>query len=160
MQRYYDLVAAELKRRDLKDGLWARALAETGADDSKARARYIKLRAEELSHEEEQRRRKQSEHIQRQSEAQRLTVKGLSLQPVVEAVKERRLEWLRALPSAYRNQRHDDETFVDHLSVLDVGNLPKSEPIHCGPLSEGRSGGDIRQSVSPTGDFKCTTSGI
>jgi hypothetical protein len=55
-----------------------------------------------------------------------VTVKGLSLQPVAEAVKERRLEWLRALPSAYRNQRHGDETFVDHLSVLDVGNLPKS----------------------------------
>ena len=72
MQRYYDIVAKELRERRLQDGLWARALAETGGNDSKARARYIKLRAEELMREEEEVRRKEDERIQSQAEIERL----------------------------------------------------------------------------------------
>jgi hypothetical protein len=47
-QRFYDAVGREMARNDLKPGLWARALAETGADDGRARARYIRLRVADL----------------------------------------------------------------------------------------------------------------
>jgi hypothetical protein len=47
-QVVYDQVAAELERKQLKPGLWARALAEMGDGGEKARAYYIKLRAEEI----------------------------------------------------------------------------------------------------------------
>lgn len=55
-QHYYDLVAGELARKDLKPGLWARALAEAGADDARAQAFYIRLRVAELLREESARR--------------------------------------------------------------------------------------------------------
>ncbi len=47
-QRYYDAVAGEMARNELKPGLWARALAEAGADDGRARAQYIRLRVADL----------------------------------------------------------------------------------------------------------------
>ncbi len=47
-QRFYDLVAGELAQKNLKPGLWARALAESGADDARAKAFYIRLRVAEL----------------------------------------------------------------------------------------------------------------
>jgi hypothetical protein len=55
-QRYYDLVADELARQDVRPGLWARALAESGADDKRTRAFYIRLRVAELQREEGARR--------------------------------------------------------------------------------------------------------
>jgi hypothetical protein len=51
-QHYYDVVAEELARKDVKPGLWARALAESGADDARAQAFYIRLRVAELQREE------------------------------------------------------------------------------------------------------------
>jgi hypothetical protein len=77
MQRYYDIVASELKSRQLVDGLWARAVAETGDEDSRARARYIKLRAEQLQLQDEwktredSRRRKMEGDTQREAELRR-----------------------------------------------------------------------------------------
>ena len=47
-QSNYDIVGDELARGVINRGLWARALAETGADDSRAKARYITLRVEQL----------------------------------------------------------------------------------------------------------------
>jgi hypothetical protein len=47
-QKYFDLVAKELAARNLNPGIWARALAESGGDDARARAAYIRLRAQEL----------------------------------------------------------------------------------------------------------------
>ena len=47
-QHYYDQVAAELARQDLQPGLWARALAEAGANDARAQAFYIRLRVAQL----------------------------------------------------------------------------------------------------------------
>lgn len=47
-QRCFDLVAEEMARNDLKPGLWARALAEAGADDGRARAFYIRFRVAEM----------------------------------------------------------------------------------------------------------------
>lgn len=41
---YYTYVANELSQRVVEPGLWARALAESEYDASKARARYIALR--------------------------------------------------------------------------------------------------------------------
>ena len=51
-QRYYDQVAAELARQDLQPGLWARALAEAGANDARAQAFYIRLRVAQLRQEQ------------------------------------------------------------------------------------------------------------
>ena len=51
-QHYYDLVAEELAQKNLKPGLWARALAESGADDKRTQAYYIRLRVAELQRDE------------------------------------------------------------------------------------------------------------
>jgi hypothetical protein len=52
-QAYYNIVALELRDQALRPGLWARAVAETGDEDSQARARYIRLRVAELMKERE-----------------------------------------------------------------------------------------------------------
>lgn len=51
-QRHYETVAAEIQRKVLRPGLWTRAFAETGGDDAKAKALYIRLRVAELEEEE------------------------------------------------------------------------------------------------------------
>jgi hypothetical protein len=51
-QRFYDIVAEEVAQKNLKPGLWARALAESGADDARAQAYYIRLRVAEMRQEE------------------------------------------------------------------------------------------------------------
>jgi hypothetical protein len=50
-QDFFDLVARELQNRAIKPGLWARAIAESGQDDGRARSAYIKLRVQELKDE-------------------------------------------------------------------------------------------------------------
>ena len=45
---FYDTVANELKRGDLKQGLWTKALAESNGDNNLARSRYLSLRARQL----------------------------------------------------------------------------------------------------------------
>ena len=45
----YIQVAEEVARGEYKPGLQARAIAETDGDERKARARYLKLRAEQLA---------------------------------------------------------------------------------------------------------------
>ena len=50
-QKYFDAVASELAQKILKPGLWARAIAEAGSEDGKARAYYIRLRVAELKEE-------------------------------------------------------------------------------------------------------------
>jgi hypothetical protein len=51
-QKYYDAVAAEMEAKHFKPGLWARALAEAGEDDSRARALYIRMRVADLKESE------------------------------------------------------------------------------------------------------------
>jgi len=51
-QKFYDDVAVEIKNRNIKAGLWARAVAEVGDEGGEARAHYIQLRVTELEHEE------------------------------------------------------------------------------------------------------------
>ncbi len=45
----YDFVAAELEEGTLSKGLWTKALAETGFDDARARALYVKMRVASLN---------------------------------------------------------------------------------------------------------------
>jgi hypothetical protein len=47
-QSIYDRVAAELQAKQLHDGLWAQAVAESGGDMDQARALYTHLRAAAL----------------------------------------------------------------------------------------------------------------
>jgi signal transduction histidine kinase len=51
-KRYYDAVAEELQNKQLAPGVWARALTETDGDEVRARARYIKLRVQQIAEEE------------------------------------------------------------------------------------------------------------
>ena len=44
----YEFVATELEQGSLSKGLWTKALAETGFDDARARALYIKMRVASL----------------------------------------------------------------------------------------------------------------
>jgi septal ring factor EnvC (AmiA/AmiB activator) len=45
---FYGFVGEELQRGMMRKGLWIKALAETGMDESKVRAEYIKLRTHQL----------------------------------------------------------------------------------------------------------------
>ena len=47
----YEFVAAELEAGSLRKGLWVKALAETGFDNARARALYIKMRIASLQDE-------------------------------------------------------------------------------------------------------------
>ena len=47
--KFYDEVARELQDKPLAPGLWTKAFAETGGDDAKARALYIKYRVTQLA---------------------------------------------------------------------------------------------------------------
>lgn len=47
----YDAVAAELVKRDIKPGIWAKAFAEAQGDNEKAKAAYIRLRVAQLKNE-------------------------------------------------------------------------------------------------------------
>jgi hypothetical protein len=47
-QPLYDAVATELGARNIKPGLWARALAETSGEEAPTKARYIQLRVAEM----------------------------------------------------------------------------------------------------------------
>lgn len=44
----YEAVVAELAKRDIKPGLWAKAFAESQGDKDKAKATYIRLRVAQL----------------------------------------------------------------------------------------------------------------
>ena len=47
-EKLYSIVADELSRNSISQGLYAKAQAESAGDESKARARYIKLRVDIL----------------------------------------------------------------------------------------------------------------
>jgi heme/copper-type cytochrome/quinol oxidase subunit 4 len=46
--KFYDEVACELQEKPLAPGLWTKAFAETGGDDAKTRALYIRYRIQQL----------------------------------------------------------------------------------------------------------------
>lgn len=45
-EQLYALAAEEVASGQIRQGLWAKAIAETGGDDAAAKARYLKLRVE------------------------------------------------------------------------------------------------------------------
>ncbi len=47
-EAYYARAAEEIASREVRPGLWAKALAETGCDEPLARARYLKLRVKTM----------------------------------------------------------------------------------------------------------------
>jgi hypothetical protein len=47
--QFYDAVAEELQKQTLVPGVWARAFAEAGGNDAKARALYIKYRVAQMT---------------------------------------------------------------------------------------------------------------
>ena len=67
--KFYDEVALELQDKILVAGLWTKAFAEMGGDDAKARALYIKYRAEQLA--EASRQRPENQKPEEQTEPQR-----------------------------------------------------------------------------------------
>ena len=48
-EKFYEEVARELQEKPMIPGLWTKAFAETGGDDAKARALYIKYRVAKLA---------------------------------------------------------------------------------------------------------------
>jgi cation transport ATPase len=62
--KFYDEVAREMQGKPLIAGLWAKAFAEMGGDDAKARALYIKYRVAQLV--EASRQRVEQDRIERQ----------------------------------------------------------------------------------------------
>ena len=47
-ERFYEEVAAELRRGVRREGLWAKAFAESVGDENLAKALYLKLRVQLL----------------------------------------------------------------------------------------------------------------
>jgi hypothetical protein len=47
----YELIASELASDGVKQGLWTKALADAGWDESKAKSYYVKMRHEQLLNE-------------------------------------------------------------------------------------------------------------
>lgn len=52
-EQLYALAAEEVACGQIRQGLWAKAIAETGGDDAAAKARYLKLRVEIMKAEAE-----------------------------------------------------------------------------------------------------------
>jgi hypothetical protein len=50
-ERLYELVSQELSSGIQRDGLWARAIADSGGNEEKAKAKYIKYRVQSLKDE-------------------------------------------------------------------------------------------------------------
>lgn len=50
-EQLYDLVAQEIRRGDIKDGLWLKAFSEAAGDKALAEAMYARLRVAQLSRE-------------------------------------------------------------------------------------------------------------
>ena len=49
-ERFYEEVAAELRRGVRREGLWAKALADSGLNEDAAKAAYLRLRVQQLKH--------------------------------------------------------------------------------------------------------------
>jgi Flp pilus assembly protein TadB len=47
-QKFYDIVAGEIRSRFVVDGLWVRAFSDADGDEAKAKAVYITRRVEQL----------------------------------------------------------------------------------------------------------------
>ena len=69
-ERFYEAVVREIETQGPRKGLWAKAYAEAGGNESGARAVYIRLRATQLM-EEQRHEAAEAERQRRQAERQR-----------------------------------------------------------------------------------------
>lgn len=70
-QQHYETVAAEIQQKVLRPGLWTRAFAESGGEDAKAKALYIRLRVAELKEEEKALVRQEAERRRKEADIER-----------------------------------------------------------------------------------------
>ncbi|MBK18447.1 MAG: hypothetical protein CMM52_06385 [Rhodospirillaceae bacterium] len=68
-QEFYEAAYLELENDKKVIGVWARALAESDGEDTKAKARYIALRVEEMEAQSREKERSEQEARQREAEA-------------------------------------------------------------------------------------------
>jgi len=47
-EKYYEIVAQEIRENTIKDALWTKAIAKSMGDENKTKAVYIQLRVEQL----------------------------------------------------------------------------------------------------------------
>ncbi len=52
-EKYYEIVAQEIRENTIKDALWTKAIAKSMGDENKTKAVYIQLRVEQLIREEQ-----------------------------------------------------------------------------------------------------------
>lgn len=67
-EQLYEVVGSELEEGVRKNGLWTKAISQSGGDENKAQAIYIKLRVQSLKDEAELER--QAEEVMRQNQEQ------------------------------------------------------------------------------------------
>ncbi len=65
-ERYFDIVADELARNDIQQGLWLKAYSESLGDEAKTKAIYVTYRVMKLKEEKQQRLREEFEKNQRE----------------------------------------------------------------------------------------------
>ncbi len=53
-EKYYQIVADELRGNRINDALWTKAIAKSQGDENKTKATYIQLRVEQIMQEERQ----------------------------------------------------------------------------------------------------------
>ena len=51
-EKLYEIVADEMDKNEIRKGLWAKALTQSGGDDAKVKGKYISLRVKSLRDEE------------------------------------------------------------------------------------------------------------
>lgn len=120
-QRYYEIVAQELQDRVLRPGLWTRAVAETGDEESAARALYIRFRVAELMQQEQAERiRADAEAQRRAAEEERADQRGREAEAIARQEQERRL----AVEMEAEQMRRDQlEAASPYTAWIAVGSI-------------------------------------
>ncbi len=83
-EKYYQVVADEIRDGRIRDALWTKAIAKSMGDENKTKAVYIQLRVEQLMQEENRTRIEEKLHpdaAENQDEAGESTVERTSNQP-------------------------------------------------------------------------------
>jgi hypothetical protein len=51
-EKYYDIVAREIRENRINDAIWTKAIAESGGEENRTKAVYIQLRVKQLMRDE------------------------------------------------------------------------------------------------------------
>jgi len=51
-EKYYEIVAREIRENRINDAIWTKAIAESGGEENKTKAVYIQLRVKQLMRDE------------------------------------------------------------------------------------------------------------